>query len=194
MKKCIAILLAGMMILSAGCSKSKETTTEKTTTTATETTTEEPTETEDASDILTGKFDVDVHDASAGEFSIIKALKPKNIIIQELLKKDDGLKAINDQILAGKKTTIRISLTAKSDSKLTMYIMPASDNYRWKISEALASQTVDIKAADTEAEFTVDIPEGIETSKYDFIFVEDGEVIGITKLDILKNADDAKPF
>ena len=72
--------------------------------------------------------------------------------------------------------------------------MPASDNYRWKISEALASQTVDIKAADTEAEFTVDIPEGIETSKYDFIFVEDGEVIGITKLDILKNADDAKPF
>lgn len=194
MKKCIAIILAGMMILSAACSKSKETTTVTSTTTTTESTTEESSsETVDPADLLSGKFNVDPKDPDAGVFSVVKAIKVENIELGDFFKGgNDGITAIADQNVAGKKAKVHAEFTAKKDSKLTLYIFPASSNFRWTISEALGSQTVNVKAADTGADFEIEIPKDTKTGKYDFVFVEEGAVIGYYKDDILKNEGESK--
>lgn len=196
MKKCIAVLLAGMMILSCACSKTKETTKETTTsatTTESETTVSES-ESEDSSDILTGKFDVDPKDPTADDYKLIKAIKSANIEMDDFItNQKGGLASIDEQITVGKDAKFHAEFKAKKDSKLTLYLMQESKNFRWKISEALGSQTLDIKADDTTADFTIAIPDDIETGTYDFIFVEDGQVIAYFKKDIAKKGSDIQP-
>ena len=196
MKKCIAILLAGMMILSCACSKTKETTKE---TTTSATTTESETDASESdsgepSDLLTGKFDADPRDPNTGDYKLVKAIKSRNIEMEDFItNQKGGLSAIADQPAPGADAKFHAEFKAQKDSKLTLYLMPESSDCRWMISKALGSQTLDIKASDTTADFTIAIPEDLETNTYDFIFVEDGEVIAYFKKDIAKKGSDIQP-
>ena len=196
MKKCIAVLLAGMMILSCACSKTKETTKE---TTTSETTTESETDASEsdsgeASDLLTGKFDADPRDPNTGDFKLVKAIKFRNIEMDVFItNQKGGISAIADMPAPGKDAKFHAEFKAPKDSKLTLYMMPESSDCRWKISQALGSQTLDIKAGDTTADFAIAVPKDLETNTYDFIFVEDGEVIAYFKQNIAKEGSDIQP-
>lgn len=194
MKKIITVLLVGAMIMSVACTK-KETTT--TTTTATTTKTEETTtEAPDKSDILVGKLKTDPRDLDAGKIELVQPVEPRNIQIASYEKAGEGDSLINNSIVVGEKTVLSVKYSAKEDSKLTIYVLPFSEAFRWNKSEALASATVDVKKSDdgqVDLEFT--IPAGTESAKYAFVFVENEDtVVGYFQDVVLTDANDKKPL
>lgn len=194
MKKIITVLLVGTMIMSVACTK-KETTTGTTTTTTTkaeETTTVAP----DKSDILIGKLKVDPRDLDAGKLELVQPVEPGNIQLASYEKASEGDSLINNSIVVGEKTVLSLKYSAKEDSKLTIYVLPYSDAYRWNKSEALTSATVDVKKSDDgEIDIAFTIPAGTESANYAFVFVENEDsVVGYFQDVVVKDANDKKPL
>ncbi|MBR2750787.1 MAG: hypothetical protein IKD90_06630 [Clostridiales bacterium] len=196
MKKVIAVLLLGAMIMSVACKK-KETTASTTSSETTQTTEDTTTETSiDLSDLLIAKLKTDPRDKDAGKLDLIQPLEPGNIRISSYTKATTEEELLNASFVVGEKTDLIVKYQAKDASKLTLYVLPIAEDFRWKKSSAVATATIDVASAseDTETKLTFTIAEGTESADYAFVFVENDNVVGYFQSMVLKDANDKKPF
>ena len=191
MKKTVAIILAGIMLVSvAGCKK-KNKTTEKTKETSEVSV--ETGESKKSGESIVARLDIDPKDPEVGKFEFAKALEEGDITFTSL----DKTIVIGDHeaevMASGAQVTITAQYLAKDKKTVTLDVLPYSSSYRWNKSDAVVTVPVEFEVYDGigTAEFKFEIPDDLNFGNYyAFVFMDGDDAVAYFQSMILKNETD----